>query len=36
VDCAGRSNELRHPYRYARAFIAKYEAKYPLLRRYAL
>jgi 4-amino-4-deoxy-L-arabinose transferase-like glycosyltransferase len=36
VDCAGRSNELRHPYRYARAFIAKHEAKYPLLRRYAL
>ncbi len=36
VDCAGKANELRHPYRYARAFIARYEAKYPLLRRYAL
>ncbi len=36
VDCAGKANELRHPYRYARVFIAKHEAKYPLLRRYAL
>jgi 4-amino-4-deoxy-L-arabinose transferase-like glycosyltransferase len=36
VDCAGKANELRHPYRYAREFIARYEAKYPLLRRYAL
>jgi 4-amino-4-deoxy-L-arabinose transferase-like glycosyltransferase len=36
VDCAGKASELRHPYRTARAFIAKYEAKYPLLRRYAL
>jgi 4-amino-4-deoxy-L-arabinose transferase-like glycosyltransferase len=36
LDCAGKANELRHPYRYARAFIAKYQAKYPLLRRYAL
>jgi 4-amino-4-deoxy-L-arabinose transferase-like glycosyltransferase len=36
VDCAGKASELRHPYRYASAFIAKHEAKYPLLRRYAL
>jgi 4-amino-4-deoxy-L-arabinose transferase-like glycosyltransferase len=36
VDCAGRARELRHPYRSARAFIAAYEAKYPVLRRYAL
>lgn len=36
VDCVGKANELRHPYRYARAFIVRHEAKYPLLRRYAL
>jgi 4-amino-4-deoxy-L-arabinose transferase-like glycosyltransferase len=37
VDCAGRADELRHPYSYARAFIARYERKYPaILRHYAL
>jgi 4-amino-4-deoxy-L-arabinose transferase-like glycosyltransferase len=36
VDCRGLARELRHPYRYARQFIARHEASYRLLRRYAL